>query len=83
MKKLDIGSLVKISFLDHCQTSGLSEPITCHAFGIIVHTDKNAVYVCSWISDAGLDHNADCYAIVRSCIVEIDVFKKKAFLVSS
>ena len=58
--------LVMLKFLDHMQCSGdnliLADTVLV---GFLVKEDKRAYYICSWMANGTLDHNADCYAIVK------------------
>lgn len=64
MKK---GPIVHIEFLDHAQCSGDDlKPAKIDLFGILVHEDKEAYYVASWICDNDrFDSNTDCYCVIK------------------
>jgi hypothetical protein len=73
-----LGYLVVISFLDHVTTvGGLSMPITCKVFGVVVHEDKNSIVVASFLSENNIDENMDTHTIIRPAIKSIKVIRKE------
>jgi len=64
--------LVEIRFLDHCQTTGgISSPIECRVWGLLVHEDKDAYYLAHWVSDNEIDENTDSHTILKKVVSKV------------
>jgi hypothetical protein len=62
MKK---GPIVHVEFYDHAQDDGDVALAKIDLYGILVKEDKRAYYIASWIADNIVDHNTDCYAVLK------------------
>lgn len=70
--------LVKITFLDHCSTvGGVSLPIECVAYGLLINEDNDAFYVASWISDNKIDENTDAHTILKKTVKSVKKIRKE------
>ena len=70
--------LVKISFLDHCSTTGgVTEPIECVLYGVLFSEDKLVYYIGSWISDNQIDHNTDSHTILKKVVTKLEKIRKE------
>ncbi len=78
MEKSNKKYLVKVTFLDHCSTTGgISEPIKCVLYGVLIHSDKTAHYIASWISDGEIDHNTDSHTILKKAVIKLEKIRKE------
>lgn len=79
MTKVKIGDIVEVLFLDHvCTTGGVGLPIKCRAIGEVLHTDKKAIYIASWLTEEPNDvDNMDSHTILKTAISKINVLKRK------
>lgn len=77
--KLKRGDLVEVHFLDHvCTTGGVGLPIKCRAIGEVLHTDKKAIYIASWLTEELNDvDNMDSHTILKTAISKIYKLKKR------
>lgn len=70
--------IVRVDFLDHVSTTGgVTEPIPCTAYGLLIAEDKNAYYISSWISDNKVDDNTDSHTILKSAVKKLTKIKKE------
>jgi len=72
------GDLVEVHFLDHvCTTGGVGLPIQCRAIGEVLHSDKKAIYLASWLTEEPNDvDNMDSHTILKTAISKINKLKK-------
>lgn len=77
--KVKTGDLVEIEFLDHvCTTGGIASPIKCRAIGEVLHTDKKAIYIASWLTEEPNDvDNMDSHTILKNAISKINILKRR------
>lgn len=77
--KVKAGDLVEIEFLDHvCTTGGIASPIKCRAIGEVLHTDKKAIYIASWLTEEPNDvDNMDSHTILKNAISKINILKRR------
>lgn len=72
--------LVRIDFLDHCATvGGMSSPIECTVWGILIHEDKRAYYIAHWIAGGTIDDNTDTHTILKSAVKKFKKLKTEKF----
>lgn len=63
MKKAPI---VHVEFYDHNQSRGDDMGVAkIDLYGVLIKEDKQAYYVASWVCDSVIDHNSDCYTILK------------------
>ena len=63
--------LQEVRFLDHCSTiNGITEPIECIAYGVIVGEDKKCIFLANWISNGTVDENINSNTILKSAITK-------------
>lgn len=76
--KLKKGDLVEVHFLDHvCTTGGVASPIKCRAVGEVLHSDRKAIYLASWLTEEPNDvDNMDSHTILKTAISKIYKLKK-------
>ena len=59
----------QIEFLDHCSmVGGMSEPIPCITWGVIVAESKEAICLATWVADKTIDDNMDTHTILKKAI---------------
>lgn len=77
--KVKTGDIVEVHFLDHvCTTGGIASPIKCRAVGEVLHTDRKAIYIASWLTEEPNDvDNMDSHTILKTAISKITVLRKK------
>lgn len=77
--KVKAGDLVEIEFLDHvCTTGGIASPIKCRAIGEVLHADKKAIYIASWLTEEPNDvDNMDSHTILKNAISKINILKRR------
>lgn len=64
--------LVEIKFLDHCQTTGgVSQPMECRVWGLLIHEDKDAYYLVHWVSNDEVDENTDSHTILKKVVSKV------------
>lgn len=77
MKKLTIGKLYKITFLDHA--IGIDKEVTCYVVGWLQKNTKNSILLSHWIIDSECEEtrkeNAEPTVIVKSAILKIREIK--------
>jgi hypothetical protein len=73
-----LGYLVIVSFLDHVTTvGGMSKPILCKAYGVVVHEDKESLILGTFLAENSIDENMDTHTIIRAAIKSIKVIRKE------
>jgi hypothetical protein len=78
MTKRKTTYLVKVTFLDHCLTkSGVSPPIECVLYGLLIGQDKDAYYIASWIACGEIDENSDTHTILKSAVKKMKKISKQ------
>jgi hypothetical protein len=78
MKKVKLGSIVRVVILDHCMRSGEEplEPKTFEVFGRVVVDKPKFIALATWIDPEGpIDLNTEVFIVVKSAIKEIKVLR--------
>lgn len=59
--------LVEVTFLDHAMVTGDQVgPISCKAVGWLIGSDKQCIYLASWICNNEVDSSdTECFTIVK------------------
>lgn len=74
-----LGTLLQISFLDHCQVEGDDDqPARCQVRGALVAWEPTHLIIEAWTcSNDSASHNQTRFIIIRSTIDKIEILEVK------
>lgn len=79
MPKVKVGDVVRVKLIDHAMgRGGPSEvPEYLEAFGVVSSISKKFINVAMIVADKDLNSDdSEQFQIVRSCIVELEIYKR-------
>jgi hypothetical protein len=77
MKKLRVGKVYHIIFLDHCMHSGADAGlIKCHVYGLLGNETSKSIDIHTWQPDQIEDEvNVEKFSILKSAIIKAKELK--------